>query len=408
MNPPFVLRFHHPKDCLAGSHFGFGFEIENSVGQEYSRISLTVFHANEEIQSWEFLEPCAPGNSIVQSGEVIQLHSSGTSGIRFRLSACMGDRLTQVWTGNIEAPMVWPEIDNSRVTIKGNLIVAPAVIEGENKTVIGGYSEKNEEIFERQRDQCSTAPQLKLSIDDTVAHPFEVYLPNGKSQKFCPIPKGVGRVGGTPSNDRQSDYDEVKSRKIRFHQPFWMARTPVTVGQYLAVTGIAESDLEEIYKSRCRNSFNPQRLHSEAPVAYLNWEEAAAFCETLTNLEYRRGDIPSAFSYRLPTEEEWEYACRAGSDAPYHGAYEEIAWTGSSGAVRVGMKSPNSFGLHDMQGFFWQWCSEGDGIEDSDCGVCRGGAFTVHRRFAKASSRQPVPKDRSRGSIGFRPVLVWE
>jgi formylglycine-generating enzyme required for sulfatase activity len=178
-------------------------------------------------------------------------------------------------------------------------------------------------------------------------------------------------------------------------QSLQMSKYEVTQAQYRAVM----------------NS-NPSNFKGDdLPVDSVSWTDAVEFCRKLSQLTGRQ--------YRLPTEAEWEYAARAGSTGPYSGDVQAIAWYDANAADHphpVGQKTPNAFGLYDMNGNLWEWCeskykpypySATDGREDlqsEDVRVLRGGSFESAARGCRSSYRRRVaPQPRTRG---FRIVLV--
>lgn len=181
--------------------------------------------------------------------------------------------------------------------------------------------------------------------------------------------------------------------------PYRLAATPVTQAQYAQVTGE-------------RPSAAPgDRL----PVETVSWSDAVRFCNALSEQDglapaYRLGDDvecdASADGYRLPTEAEWEYACRAGTSGARYGELDEIAWHRGNSGERVhdvGGRQPNAWGLHDMLGNVWEWCWD---VYDAEVygpyRVLRGGGWFDERWSCRASVRRRSHPTFRVDDVGFR------
>ncbi len=233
------------------------------------------------------------------------------------------------------------------------------------------------------------------------------------------IPGGVFRMGSPEEEEGRYDNEgpvhEVKA------SPFPCMRFQVTRRIYMEIMGEDPS----FHKGDS----------DERPVERVTWFEAIKFCNKLSEKEgltpcyhfHDEQDVSwshEANGYRLPTEAEWEYACRAGTDTGYYtGDSEEdldrAGWydKNSEGQTHpVGKKEPNNFGLYDMHGNVAEWCWDwygpysGDprtdpiGPPKGDSRVLRGGAFDFRARYLRSAYRNWVePEDRSR-FIGFRCV----
>ena len=156
------------------------------------------------------------------------------------------------------------------------------------------------------------------------------------------------------------------------------------------------------------------------PVTEVSWKEAVRFCNLLsraTGLEpcYSTGDDPDgqdvvcdrqADGYRLPSEAEWEYACRAGTSGVRYGELDEIAWYhgNSGGRVHdVATKAPNAWGLHDMIGNVWEWCWDlYDPRVYGPYRVFRGGGGYDRPRGCRASCRRKSHPTFRVDDLGFR------
>jgi formylglycine-generating enzyme required for sulfatase activity len=132
------------------------------------------------------------------------------------------------------------------------------------------------------------------------------------------------------------------------------------------------------------------------------------------------GLLPVGWEWRLPTEAEWEYAARAGTTGARHGELEAIAWhSGNSDSVThvVGGKQANAWGLHDMMGNVWEWCSDWSGnyatgsVTDptgpssGSFRVLRGGSWNGGARSARSANRNGGDPDNRYANLGFRPAL---
>jgi formylglycine-generating enzyme required for sulfatase activity len=167
---------------------------------------------------------------------------------------------------------------------------------------------------------------------------------------------------------------------------------------------------------------NPSRFKGDTlPVETISWDDAMAFCQKLTGQEQAAGRLPTGYAYTLPTEAQWEYACRAGTTGDYAGNLDALAWyhDNSGGTTHpVGTKQPNGWGLFDMSGEVWQWCLDWygpypGGVKTDPVGpaagpghVYRGGDWTEIAAECRPANRHGDAPGFGFSRIGFRVALA--
>jgi formylglycine-generating enzyme required for sulfatase activity len=237
-------------------------------------------------------------------------------------------------------------------------------------------------------------------------------ITNSIGMKLVLIPKGTFQMG-SPIEEEGANDDE-QQHQVTISKDYYLSVTEVTQGQYEKVMGTNPSYFQQRVIGESDSSMYP--------VEQVSWENAVKFCQKLSELpeEKKAGRV-----YRLPTEAEWEYACRAGSKTAYSfgesaqslGDYAWFNGNGNRQAHPVGEKKPNAWGLYDMHGNVWEWCSDwyGDypkgavsdptGPREGSYRVSRGGSWNDGAAFCKSSYRFRLsPADRYRND-GFRVAL---
>jgi formylglycine-generating enzyme required for sulfatase activity len=229
---------------------------------------------------------------------------------------------------------------------------------------------------------------------------FEI---EGLSLEMRFIPAGTFKMG---TKEGGADA-ERPVMDVTFSAPFWLGATEVTQAQYEAITGE-----------------NPAHLKGpDRPVEHVSWTDAMAFCEKLTERERAAGRLPGGHIYLLPTEAQWEYACRAGTTGAYSGDLQAMGWTTLDGVWQpqpVSAKLPNRWGLYDMHGNLWELCldrfwlypggpvTDFAGAETGQRRISRGGAWQGlpdHARSALRNHEEPWNRN---ANLGFRVALVLE
>ncbi|MBL9132871.1 MAG: SUMF1/EgtB/PvdO family nonheme iron enzyme [Verrucomicrobiaceae bacterium] len=266
--------------------------------------------------------------------------------------------------------------------------------------------------FERWLEEDEHARQMR-ALPLYIAH--ETCLPwtNPSGLELLGIPRGEFRMGAGV-DDREAEPEEKIRRDVTLTRSFWMSRHPVTNAQYAAVTQTPTPVTLKGHKA------------DNMPVANVSWGQAMDFCARLTEQERAAGMLPPGYAYRLPTEAEWEHACRAGCAAPRHGPLEKIGSVLANGGrmMSVGRFESNAWGLHDMLGLVFEWCLDAyapyrpmettDPVRwDADAGaqlhrVIRGGCYQGPDTFARASARFGRDPQSKSHRVGFRVVLARE
>jgi hypothetical protein len=177
---------------------------------------------------------------------------------------------------------------------------------------------------------------------------------------------------------------------------YWETEREVTLPHafYLGATPVTQAEYERVMPGRRRQSAHhptpdDDPTAADAPVDSVKWQWAAEFCVKLTQIDRDAGILGSDWEYRLPTETEWEYACRAGTSAATYAPIDSVAWHFGNSDQRphpVGEKAPNPWGFHDMLGNVWEMCQDWFSVK-SQLRACRGGSYFNTARCCRAAAR---------------------
>jgi formylglycine-generating enzyme required for sulfatase activity len=266
--------------------------------------------------------------------------------------------------------------------------LSPGAYTGERLLHISEYTERAPELKmgveaeTRTKRAAAGIPNIEIALNDEI------------SLAFIEIPSGTFLMG-SPASERERDTDEVQ-HQVTLTKPFYLGICEVTQEQWQAVMGT-----------------NPSKFKGgKRPVENVSWYEGGEFCRKASELTGRK--------LRLPTEAEWEYACRAGTTTAYNTGDTlpgDQANFAANESKDVGSSSPNSWGLYDMHGNVWEWCSDWyggyptssvtdpQGPENGSFRVVRGGGWNNSATYCRSATRgKNIPGDRNNGD-GFRLVM---
>jgi formylglycine-generating enzyme required for sulfatase activity len=247
------------------------------------------------------------------------------------------------------------------------------------------------------------------------------FFTNTIGMEFRLILSGEFQMGASASDQDARD-DEMPQHRVVLTKPFYLGLHEVTQEQYEQVVGRNPS-----YFSRHGNGKGRVAESSTAgfPVESVSWNHAVAFCRLLSDLP---GEKAAGRVYRLPTEAEWEYACRAGSTTAWSfgesaSELDDYAYFLNNAELRrpalIGIRSANKWGLYDMHGNVGEWCSDSFDIgyydqspkynpqgpsPDGAGRIFRGGSWNNIAANCRSSCREHGPTDYRSELVGFRIV----
>lgn len=268
----------------------------------------------------------------------------------------------------------------------------------------------------------SIALAVTMALGVFSSRPFRAdKMTNSLGMAMVRIPPGEFTIDDRASADAHEE--SQPPRRVRITRPFWIGQHEVTQAQWKSLMGTSPwLDKRAVVPA------------SDAPAVCVSWSDAVTFCRLLTARERAAGTLAHDEEYRLPTEAEWEYACRAGSRNAYSFGedahlLDDHAWfqrnsadIGRPYARPVGMRKPNAWGLYDMHGNVWEWVLDayapnpprGDDplcLARTERRVLRGGSWFTPAAEVRASYRHSGPNEnadnrfRNMGDLGYRVVI---
>ena len=253
-----------------------------------------------------------------------------------------------------------------------------------------------------------------FSNESDLKENMTIMLPGGVPLELAWCPAGVFQMG-SPADEPEREDDE-QQHQVKISKGYWMGIYPVTQRQYKAVMG--------------NNPSNYDGFDSH-PVENVSWFDAKAFCKkALKDAQ----NVPEGAVFDLPTEAQWEYACRAGTTTTFHfgnefnGSQANCDGTRPYGTKQagpnidctcnVGSYAPNAWGLYDMHGNVWEWCNDWYGAYDNGFvsdpqGAAsgtqhseRGGSWRNAAKRCRAAIRRKSEPDQIYDNLGFRVILT--
>ncbi|OIQ94439.1 serine/threonine-protein kinase pkn1 [mine drainage metagenome] len=305
----------------------------------------------------------------------------------FAVQEKRNDKAIELYGKALEIAPWWPE---------GHYQLA--LVLGETKKYRDAMREMKRYLLLAPAAPEARAAQDKIYQWESVAEPEA-----GRTFKDCPeCPEMVELPAGSfDMGSNNGEADEKPVHPVAIAQPFAIGKTEVTQAQWHAIMGNDPS-----YFSTCGDT---------CPVEQVSWDDAQAFIQ---KLNARTGK-----QYRLPTEAEWEYACRAGKQQEYCGSdsADSVSWNSfNSGSFffntphPVATKQANAFGLFDMSGNVWEWVADnyhddyngapadGSAWMGGSMHVLRGGSWGYDQKFGRAASRSKFGATYRYYSYGFR------
>jgi formylglycine-generating enzyme required for sulfatase activity len=241
----------------------------------------------------------------------------------------------------------------------------------------------------------------------------------------------VEQVEQPVSIDNEADDDDPQDQPAPQTRPttkVTAAKVFLTRGYWLGKYEVTQAEWAEVLRTKPWENQVIGKKGNDFPATFVSWEQAMKFCQTITSQERQAGRLPDKWEYTLPTEAQWERACRARTETRFSFGDDEsnlgeYAWFGSNAVHagegfphRIGQKKANPWGLHDMHGNVWEWCRDSYARQipggrdpyvttDSTFRVYRGGGFGADTVNCRSAVRHRNVPDHRGCDLGFRVAL---
>ena len=264
------------------------------------------------------------------------------------------------------------------------------------------------------KSSVPAAPQMTVGTN-----PGQLGDDNALATKFVWIPPGKFEMGSPPNEPVR--YDNENQVMAILTKGFWLGQHEVT-----------QSEWRHVMRSMPWSGKQNIQEGDNYPATYVSWPDATSFCKKLTDAEHEAGRLAPRWAYTLPTEAQWEDACRAGKTSIFSfgddpSVLSRYAWwgglvghgsaTNERYAHLVAQKAPNEWGLHDMHGNVWEWCQDRyadrlsagpdpAGPKEGAYRVYRGGGWSDSAGYCRTARRGGDEPESRLDNLGFRMAIV--
>jgi formylglycine-generating enzyme required for sulfatase activity len=348
------------------------------------------------------------GEKPTATSIVLQASGSNTSGVAFGQGVrCLSNNLLRLYVknavgGSISAPVGTDLSVSARSAALGDSLSAGQTrnyaVYYRDPVVLGG---------------CMSGGTFNMTQSGTVTW---VHSSSPSVPALLAINAGTFQMGSSATSGAPyfGDASTQPVHAVTLSYNYWIGATEVTQAQYQSLMATNPS----------------QFVAPNNPVERVSWSDAQSYCAALTSQQMALGNVPAGYQYRLPTEAEWEYACRAGTtsefntgtglscgDAKCSYSYHSQSTCNSVSTVPVSSYAPNAWGLYDMHGNVWEWCLDSasnyptDAVTDpfvtgGPYRVIRGGSWSYSSSYCRSASRVNVDPGLTYHYFGFRVVLA--
>ena len=309
------------------------------------------------------------------------------------------------------------------IVVLGLIILITVILPSESRTVDKPVIATPESNVKTDREPEKPGMVAEEPVEAAPLPKLGDVVTNSIGMKLVYIPAGSFMMGSSESVEKLlNDYGKSGLSKSRIEDEFPQHEVHISKGLWMGQTEVTQRQYKSVMNAQPWLGKDSVQDSAENPAVYVSWEEAAAFCAKLSR--------QTSETYRLPTEAEWEYACRAGTTTRFNvgdsytslGDYAwvigEVSRMDEKYAHPVGEKKPNPWGLYDMHGNVLEWCSDRynmdyysnspsvdpHGPSDGRRRSLRGGSWITSVYNLRCSSRAGILPGRRFPYVGFRVV----